>query len=139
MNNTFRSIMLLFTSTLLWVQTILAQPAIDSCAGAIPVTPDGTFVSVNATDFNITTGTFTSEVLLDGVPKAKEGTYQFIFSSKRKIAYTNEQMDVLLKLIEQERLDTNDLTLSLNDYVSVYIPSKSKILNKNFSLLFEVK
>lgn len=69
---------------------------------------------------------------------AKEGTYQFIYSTKKEFGFTTEQMDVMLKLIEQERLEDIDLTLYVSDYVSIYIPSKNKIKNESFSLFFEI-
>ncbi|MCO4815055.1 MAG: hypothetical protein KC454_10100 [Flavobacteriales bacterium] len=96
---------------------------------------NGLFSQINTT---IAKNGFTSEILLDGAPKAKAGTYQFIYSTKRKFNYTSEQMDDMLKKIEQERSESSDLTIYLNDVVSIYIPSKNKIENKNFSLSFEM-
>ena len=60
---------------------------------------------------------------------AAEGTYQFIISSnKQKYIFAKETF----VMIERKRKLNEDITIELNQFVSVFIPSKNKINSNNF-------
>jgi hypothetical protein len=60
---------------------------------------------------------------------AKLGTFQFIKStSKFEYVYTTNT----LEYIESERKQEDDVLIQLNEYVSVYIPSRAKIYSNSF-------
>ena len=65
-------------------------------------------------------------------PKAKLGTYQiFGLDAKFKQAFTDETFI----LIEESRKDHEDVTITLNFGVAVFIPSKDAIGSPNFKPL----
>lgn len=57
-----------------------------------------------------------------------DGTYQFILSKKVDIAFTDE----IYLTIKNNRKENEDVTLFLNDFCSVFIPSLRKISDINF-------
>ncbi len=57
-----------------------------------------------------------------------KGTYQFIIKHKTDFLLTTETF----QLIEENRSETEDVTISLNNYLDVFIPSKQSISLANF-------
>ena len=80
---------------------------------------------------------FTVDNSLDQSVLAVDGTYQFQSTSKRKINYTNEQIQLMLMRIERERRLSLDVIVVLNEYISVYIPSSQSICSPSFIPLSE--
>jgi hypothetical protein len=67
-------------------------------------------------------------------PKANPGTYQIILhTDKMEYAFTDE----FLMYIEEKRDETKDVTINLNMFVDVFIPSKESIDSKDFIPLTE--
>lgn len=67
-------------------------------------------------------------------PMAKKGSYQFIVSNtKIKYFFTDETFI----LIEENRLDSDDVILNLNQFTNVLIPSRKKINMKDYQFLPE--
>jgi hypothetical protein len=67
--------------------------------------------------------------------KAKIGTYQIRLSSyKFEYAYTEET----LIYFEANRKENEDVTIQLNSFTSVFLPSKSKITSTTFKPLAEI-
>ena len=56
------------------------------------------------------------------------GTYQFIVKEKKNFLLTTETF----QLIETTRKDAADISITLNDYLDVFIPSKQTISQNNF-------
>ena len=57
-----------------------------------------------------------------------DGTYQFIIKHKTDFLITSETFD----LIEENRKETEDVTITLSDYLDVYIASKQTIKQNSF-------
>lgn len=71
----------------------------------------------------------------EGMKKAEIGTYQFIITNpKLSQAFTTE----ILYFIEKERKDTQDVVITISEYVELYIPSRNKIQSKDFVPLDEI-
>ena len=66
--------------------------------------------------------------ITERMPKAKEGTFQFIVDPKYKPVFTID----ILYFIERERKDEDDVLISLMECADVFIPSKQKINSNNF-------
>lgn len=81
----------------------------------------------------ITSITYTQEDLKTK-PRAKKGTYQFIVSNTKLKYYFTDETFIF---IEDNRLETEDISLYLNKFTTVFIPSKRKINRKDFQLLPE--
>ena len=57
-----------------------------------------------------------------------DGTYQFIIKHKTDFLITSETFD----LIEENRKETEDVTITLSDYLDVYIVSKQTLKQASF-------
>jgi hypothetical protein len=57
-----------------------------------------------------------------------DGTYQFIIKHKTDFLITSETFD----LIEENRKETEDVTITLSDYLDVFIYSKNSIKQAGF-------
>ena len=57
-----------------------------------------------------------------------DGTYQFIIKHKTDFLITSETFE----LIEANRKETEDVTITLSDYLDVYIASKQTIKENSF-------
>jgi hypothetical protein len=78
----------------------------------------------------------TNEVIKDLFPKkAAKGSFQLIFLTHNSdpIHLSSE----LLELINDSRLENDDIVIPLKENVEVYIPSKQKINNPEFISLEE--
>ncbi|MES2761473.1 MAG: hypothetical protein V4677_04670 [Bacteroidota bacterium] len=60
-----------------------------------------------------------------------DGTYQFIIKQKTDFLITSETF----QLIENNRKETEDVTITLSDYLDVFIPSKQTINQPSFKPL----
>lgn len=69
--------------------------------------------------------------ITDGMPKAEDGTYQFIVNPKFNPVFTND----ILYFIEANRKQDEDVTISLMYCAELYIPSRNKINSANFTPL----
>lgn len=56
------------------------------------------------------------------------GTYQFIVKEKKNFLLTTETFE----FIEENRKDAADVTISLSDFLDVFIPSKQTIASNDF-------
>lgn len=73
--------------------------------------------------------------IVEGMSKAEVGTYQFIIvNPKFNPVFTTD----ILFFIERERKEEQDVVISISDYVDLYIPSRMKILSKDFEPLDEI-
>ncbi len=71
---------------------------------------------------------------IDEKPKAQPGTYQFIvLNTKMQCLYTEETFI----FIEEKRQENEDITIHLNEFTDVFIPSKKTIASPSFQLLPE--
>ncbi len=60
---------------------------------------------------------------------AKEGTFQFIIQdAKGEPAFTTD----ILILIEERRLQSEDVVIKLSEKIDIYIPSRNKINAKDY-------
>lgn len=71
---------------------------------------------------------------LNNKPRAKKGTYQFIVSNTKLKYYFTDETFIL---IEDKRLETEDVSLYLNQFTTVFIPSRKKINLKDYQFLPE--
>lgn len=73
---------------------------------------------------------FSNTEVFEWQTAALSGTYEFQQTTKGDMAYTAEFMGKVLRLIELERRDNEDVYVVYSDYLTIYIPSKAKISNK---------
>jgi|APGre2960657404_1045060.scaffolds.fasta_scaffold197507_2 hypothetical protein len=67
--------------------------------------------------------------ITEGMPKAQEGTFQFvILQPKVEPAFETD----ILFFIERERKENEDVTISISEFVDLYIPSRSTVSSNNF-------
>lgn len=57
-----------------------------------------------------------------------DGSYQFIVKQKKEFLLTTETF----KIIENKRSESEDVTISLNEFLDVYIISKQKVKQGTF-------
>lgn len=65
----------------------------------------------------------------EGMPMAKEGTFQFIIVKPKVLpAFSSE----ILYFIERERQPSKDRVIRISEFVDLYIPSLETISSKDF-------
>lgn len=69
--------------------------------------------------------------ITEGMPKAQDGTYQFIVNPKFNPVFTDD----ILYFIEQNRKQDEDVTISIMYCADLFIPSRNKINAANFTPL----
>lgn len=81
-------------------------------------------VNLNA---QVTINGFSNDIASESDVRAKDGTFEVQQTSKIEIVYTTENWDQILRLIELERRENEDVYVIHNDHVTFFIPSKNSL------------
>lgn len=78
----------------------------------------------------ITQQGFSNNEVFEWQIAAQSDTYEFQHTTKGELAYSVEFMEKVCRQIELERRENEDIYVVYSDYLTIYIPSKSKISDK---------